>query len=628
MRFNKLYFFVLFVGVALTLLIYFPGLSGIMMLDDGPQLMPLTDDITAENWRSHFKQHLLSNSGHLSRPISMATFIFNAALSGNNLWYWKLTNVIFHGLTGIAVFFCTRSLLSFSKELSYEKQLYISLGISLLWLVHPLHISTVLYVVQRMTILATLFIFIALTCFIYGIKKECQMENGTYFLLSAIFIFFPLALLSKESGALFPVYALLTNQYLRYQEDYKHHVYNRLKPFVAFLWFIIFIGAIAFFYKFDTYVSQGYRFREFTLAERLLTESRVIFLYLYQIIAPLPSSMGFYHDDIQLSRSLLDPISTSFSIIAIILFISVLIIKFKKLGLFSFGLLFFFCSHLIESTILPLEIAFEHRNYIGIWGIILAAVSALSHFTSKHLYIVVALAFILAGQTLYLSSIWGDTNRMYPYMIAAHPQSLRVKIIFADAYTQAGKYEEALEFLKNEPSLGASLHQLCIICEKSKKITKNAILNTVNNKNSKVGTYEMEGIIKLANLGLDKKCQFEYTEFIQFLDSVFTLPIVDKLAEQKLLLYVAHYQHALGQIDNSLHTLEQSFSKDKTNPIPLFLKIDWLIENRRYPEAEEVFLTAKQIAMHSWQDYNEFINRAESSLNQKDTKINGNSKHP
>ncbi len=58
--------------------------------------------------------------------------------------------------------------------------------------------------------------------------------------------------------------------------------------------------------------------------------------------------------------------------------------------------------------------------------------------------------------------------------------------------------------------------------------------------------------------------------------------------------------------------------KDKSNPIPLFLKIDWLIEAKRYKEAKLVYITAKKIADNSRYGYAEFISNASTVLAQYD----------
>ncbi len=610
-------FFIL-IGFFITVFIYFPGLSGNLMLDDGPQLMPLIQAITAENWTTEFKQYVISTSGHLGRPISMTTFILNAAAFGKNLWYWKLTNVMFHILSSIAVFLLTKVLLSFDNTLSRSKLTWVSLSISFLWLIHPLHISTVLYIVQRMTILATLFDFLALACFIQGIKKECDKKNGTYYFLCAFFLFFPLALFSKESGILFPVLALLINQYLLSKSRYSEEVKQRTKPYIAILWSILLIGFFGVIYFFDSYIIESYKFREFTLSERLLTQSRVIFLYLYQVLFPIPSSMGFYHDDIELSKNLFSPYSTFFSVIGLLVCISSLIINFKKWGLFGLGCLFYFCSHLLESTFIALEIAFEHRNYMGSWGIMLACSSLLLNLPEKYYYSnVLLIALVLSSLTFYRSSIWGNPSLMYPHMQSIHPQSLRLKIIFADTYFQTGQYDKAESFLAGEKSLGANLQRLTIQCKKTGQIDNNRLLQLIK-EGDIIGTYEMEGIITLANQGLDEKCRLDKEIFIEFLQTILQFPVYRNIAEQKILLYKAHYHYALDQFNLALITLENSYTRYPSNPIPLFLKIEWLIEANQYSDASLLFKKVKRVSINSRHNYAEFETRISTALDLHD----------
>ena len=614
----------LLIGLIITFFIYFPGLTGGLMLDDGPQLMPIMQAITAENWITKFKYYAISNSGELGRPIPMITFIFNAALFGKNLWYWKLTNVILHGLTGIAVFLLTKALLSFDNTLSSSKLMWLSLIIGFLWLVHPLHISTVLYLVQRMTILAALFIFLALACFVNGIKAECQQKNGKPYFLCSLFLFFPLALLSKESGVMFPVFALLINQYLFYKYNHTENIRQRIRPYIIILWSIIILGFIGFIYLFDNIITESYHFREFTIIERLLTQTRVIFLYLHQIIFPIPSSMGFYHDDIQISKNITSPFNTFISLIGIFFILAFLIIHFKKLELFALGCLFFFSSHLLESTFLPLEIAFEHRNYIGSWGIILAIAYLLFQMPEKYYYTsVISIGLIFSSLTFYRSSLWGNPSLMYPHMLGIHPQSLRLKIIFADTYFKAGQYEKAESYLANEKSLGAQLQLLDIQCIKIKKIESTQLLQSIQG-NHKIGTYEMEGIIHLANRGLDKDCQLDKQAFLIFLQSILQFPIVNKVAEQKILLYKAHYHYALDQLDLALTTLENSYTKDTSNPIPLFLKIEWLIKANQFQTARQLFEKVKRLTDSNWRDYSEFVKRIDTTLAKKEKPENEN----
>src|SRR5690606_33883626 len=50
--------------------------------------------------------------------------------------------------------------------------------------------------------------------------------------------------------------------------------------------------------------------RDFSTLERVLTQPRVLCLYLWQILVPLPRHMPFYYDWLQPSRGLLQPWTT------------------------------------------------------------------------------------------------------------------------------------------------------------------------------------------------------------------------------------------------------------------------------------------------------------------------------
>jgi tetratricopeptide (TPR) repeat protein len=107
----------------------------------------------------------------------------------------------------------------------------------------------------------------------------------------------------------------------------------------------------------------NYDSRYFTLWERLLTQPRVLLFYLSQLLYPVPFRLSIEHD-ITLSTSALDPWSTLPSLLAVFLLIALAAKKYKSWPYLSFGVLFFFLNHLIESSIIPLELVFEHRNYI------------------------------------------------------------------------------------------------------------------------------------------------------------------------------------------------------------------------------------------------------------------------
>ena len=115
----------------------------------------------------------------------------------------------------------------------------------------------------------------------------------------------------------------------------------------------------------------GYKTRDFTLTERVMTEARVVWFYIWQILLPSAAQMGLYHDDIAISRGLLQPASTALAMAGVIALLVLSFIARKKAPIIAFGVLFFLAGHLLESTIWPLEIAHEHRNYLPMYSILL-----------------------------------------------------------------------------------------------------------------------------------------------------------------------------------------------------------------------------------------------------------------
>ena len=98
------------------------------------------------------------------------------------------------------------------------------------------------------------------------------------------------------------------------------------------------------------------------MLERLLTQSRVLVIYLTQTFWPAPSHLSFFYDDLLVSRNLLEPPSTLLSLVFVVLVLSAAIALRDRFPLAGFGVAFFFAAHALESGPLPLELVFEHRK--------------------------------------------------------------------------------------------------------------------------------------------------------------------------------------------------------------------------------------------------------------------------
>lgn len=186
---------------------------------------------------------------------------------------------------------------------------------------------------------------------------------------------------------------------------------------------------------------SGYVKRPFDLGERVLTEGRVVIFYLGLVVAPRLSAMGLYHDDIAISTGLLSPPTTLLSFLLIGALLAAAWWLRRRKPLVSLGIVWFFAAQVLESTIWPLEIAFEHRIYLADWGIILA-VFALLILPLRRLHwrragiTACVLAFVaLTTGTVIRAWHWRSNLALAKVLAHNHPNSPRSTYLLARLYT-------------------------------------------------------------------------------------------------------------------------------------------------------------------------------------------------
>ncbi|MGH8627614.1 MAG: tetratricopeptide repeat protein, partial [Gammaproteobacteria bacterium] len=205
-------------------------------------------------------------------------------------------------------------------------------------------------------------------------------------------------------------------------------------PALAFFSFLVL--------RFD-WLLATYDYRTFDLGERLMTEARVIWFYLALILLPRLSALGLYHDDIAISRGLLDPPSTLWAILGLFALLAIALRVRRKAPMLSFGILFFLAGHSMESTVFSLEIAHEHRNYVPMIGILLALFYYLLHpgLASKFILLRRSAAcvflILMASLTALRANAWGDPLHHVVLDAAYHPRSSRVNYEAGRLYFEA-----------------------------------------------------------------------------------------------------------------------------------------------------------------------------------------------
>ena len=330
-------------------------------ITDNPNLH--LKEITWENLRRALYSDR-NNPTVLYRPVACLTFAFNHYFGGLNVFGYHLVNILIHLLSSVFLFlFIYHTLNLPSLRAKHAPQCYfIALLATTLWAVNPIQTQAVTYIVQRMASLAGMFYIMSMFFYLKARTAHTSDRKVLFFILCLVS--FAMALGSKENAAMLPL-SILLYEILLIQEitGEKLRRYLRLFGIVAG---VILIFCFTYFYIQGGNIFSfliGYGNRPFTLYQRLLTEPRVIVFYITLLLYPVPNRLSIVHP-IRISTSFFDPIWTFFSILFIATAIAYAIYLARKRPLFSFCILFFFVNHAIESTILPLELIFEHRNCI------------------------------------------------------------------------------------------------------------------------------------------------------------------------------------------------------------------------------------------------------------------------
>lgn len=492
----------LFLVLIITVYVYFPGLYGPLVLDDQVNLFHLynfgRDRIT---WEQVF---MLVPHG-FSRPVSIVSFICNWRLTGGDVYYLKLTNLVIHLLCGLLIY--RLSWLLLSREIIQDKNRarYVAVWISGLWLLSPFLLTTVLYVVQRMTQLSALFILCGLLCYVTGrCNLEKRLTPSKSLITISLVIFWPLAAFSKQNGILLPLFLLLV-EYFFFHRDTGQTRIKKLRILLAATVIVpaLIIISILIFAP-DIFLS-GYAGRDFTLYERLITEPRVLFDYMGNLLLiPGASPAGLFHDDYIKSTGLLTPVTT---LPCLGLSLAVIPAAFlsigKKSGMILFGLVFFYAAHLVESTFIPLELYFEHRNYLPAFGIYFSVVTVISvlmpriKFQTAAAVILVIVPVTFSILTHQRSINWRSRASIYFLSVIAHPDSARVNEGIAYLYLNLNQPEQAIKYLDRAKAVNPGkkppafyFKYLLAYCrgEKSVNDSDDAVWLKINSLSNRAGT--------------------------------------------------------------------------------------------------------------------------------------------
>lgn len=439
----------------LTLLVYSNSFNASWHLDDYDNIVRnpgihLTD-LAPDSIKKSFYASVDGgnyNGDKLFRPVAMFSFALNWYLGKNNVFGYHLVNFSIHVLTGFVLFLTIQALLKTPniKIPSSTGRYHIALMSALIWVVHPIQVSCVTYIVQRMALLAALFYVTALYTYCRFRSSRDPLRKGLLFLLYCLL--FALGMGSKENTILLPLSTLLI-EVAFYRKDsvralFKPKLFLSLASVTGIIAAAVLIWTQGDLGKFLV----GYEIRPFTPLQRLMTEGRVIWMYLYQLIYPVSSQFSVEHD-ILISQGLTTPWTTLPAILGIVILFGLSIMKLRQFPLISFAILFYFLNHSVESTILNLELVFEHRNYLPSMFLFLPFVAGcyegLSRYLNKQTQPLIAAllcfaipsVFIAFAMGTYIRNIdWKTEKALWEDAIEKAPQRARPYQSLAVEYYQ------------------------------------------------------------------------------------------------------------------------------------------------------------------------------------------------
>jgi hypothetical protein len=506
-------------AMAATIWVYWPGLTGSLLYDDQFNLAPvLLWDRDLMPWQ----EVLFGNpSGVLGRPVSMFSFLVTG-MFGVEPFHFKLGNLLFHAANAVVAWIVLTRLFRLDQRLKAHAEMLAAVAVAL-WLVHPLHASTVLYAVQRMAQLSTLFCLAGVAIYLHA-RTQLYAGNervGIKGLFLGVPAMLALGLFSKENAAVLPALCLVIELAFLGKPG--------PTPFPIRLFHLVFVilpalaVTTALVLAPDLLLS-GYANRDFTLVDRLLTQPRALVDYLGQLLLPRGPTMTLYTDGYIASTGLLTPPSTLISLVGLSA-ISVLAIVLRRQAPLVFcGWFFFLAAHTVESSFIPLDLYYEHRNYLPSIGLVTAVTSAIAlaalrlgrrsvvaHVGTMAVSAcaIVALLVVSAGR----AQAWASKDRLISEALEHHPNSLRVRLADVDQLRRLERFEDAeakLDEIKGRPEsrwrLLGHLEGLTLECLRRNPISPAAVSAVLANARPKLDIDVVQSAVVLLSVSRDSRC--------------------------------------------------------------------------------------------------------------------------
>lgn len=381
------------------------------------------------------------------RFIGYLSFWFNYQISGEDPVAFRLVNFAIHAANGMFVYVLSRMLFSAVDDSgsSVRIQRWVALAIAVAFIAHPLQTQAVTYIVQRLASLVTFFYLAALCAWVQAVKSPSVVGTFAWvgtFLLTAI-----AACLTKQNAFTLPFVLVLLDIVVFRKVTYRQ-------------WLLVAMVTVGVFLL-TTIISPGFLLELDQLTRETAAISRweyathqwaVLWIYLSKVIWPYPQVLDYG----------LELFSFGSLIIAIAGVCHALVLSFacrisRTSPLVSFGIFFFYLTHSVESGFIPIrDLAFEHRNYLPLFGLFFACGASVVRAGAKQAravewaQVVFFFLFLFFAQATHSrNQAWAEQETLLKQDVAFNNENVRAKYSLAVWYGRNGRPELALTIVKD-----------------------------------------------------------------------------------------------------------------------------------------------------------------------------------
>lgn len=532
-------------------LLYLPGQQGMLHFDDQVNLEGLA---RVEDSQSALVFVGSGIAGTLSRPVALASFLLNKGDWPSNPQGLIRTNILIHLLNGALLAWLGLRLVRLTLPGSGSRGPWIAVSAAGLWLLLPLLASTTLIIIQRMTSLSATFVIAGLLFYIIGLSWEAQGRKfpGRTMQLGGIGIGTLLAVFTKENGVLLPLYALILEGTLLARVALVSDT-RRLRMALLALPTLLLLGYLA------AHISPAdFAARKFTLTERLLTQPIILWDYVRLALFPRANAFTPIHDDYLIAHGFFDPPTALVASLTWVTVLGLALWKRKSWPFIAFAVFWFLGGHVLESTAVALELYFEHRNYLPMFGPMLAIAwiswtTTGGYWQNKGPLLLATYMVLLGGVLWQTTSLWGQPHLAAQIWAMEHPASIRAPQYLASHYQLLGDADAAHRVLAQAAELhpkeiDLALGALQLSCESNEQYALEQDLLRLRERlaSGVYGAATFKTMSNLMDYHLAKRCEYLSTEVIQ--------SILDGLLQNP------RYQN--GRALNNLHHLKSRLYRE------------------------------------------------------------------